>query len=410
LKKAIVIENLKVAMNSVRAQWLRALLTMSIIAIGLSALVGILTAIDALKASINSEFSSMGANTFVLKRYSNRVKRGREEYRFAPLKYSEVEAFAAQYGFPARVSVSINAGFTAVAKKDNLKTNPNLAIIGTDAAYLEVSGYRLRDGRNFRDDDNTLRNNVCLLGHEVSKSLFGEKGGVGERILLEGFPLQVIGVLEEKGSSVGFGGDRAVLVPLSVARQRFEGPVSNYTASVWVQNPAMLDAAIGEATGLFRRIRKLNLKDPDDFELRRSDSLAGMLIENLSFVTIAAGIIGFITLLGAAIALMNIMLVTVTERTREIGLRKALGATAGLIRTQFLLEATLICLMGGAVGIALGIAVGNVVGIFTGGSFLLPWNWVGLGFGLCILTGVFSGFGPANRASKLDPVESLRYE
>lgn len=410
MKRAVVIENIIVALNSIKSQWLRALLTMSIIAIGLSALVGILTAIDALKASINSEFSSMGANTFVLRRFNQRVKRGGEDKKYAPLRFSEVEAFGLQYVFPADVSLGINADFTAVAKFADSKTNPNLAIIGTDPAYLDVSGYSLREGRNFRASDLTLNASVCIIGKEVATKLFERRGGIGSRIYVKGFPLTVVGILNEKGSSMGFGGDRAVLVPLGVARLRFEGPMSNYTASIMVHNPAMMEGAIGEARGLFRRIRGLGIHDPDDFELRRSDNLASMLIENLSFVTIAAGVIGFITLLGAAIALMNIMLVTVTERTREIGLRKALGATARLIRMQFLLEATLICIIGGVFGILLGVGVGNVVGIFTGGSFILPWDWVLLGFALCIVTGILAGFAPANRAARLDPVESLRYE
>jgi putative ABC transport system permease protein len=383
---------------------------MSIIAIGLSALVGILTAIDALKASINSEFSSMGANTFVIKRFSSRVKRGNVEYKYPPLQYSELEAFARHYSFPALVSVSLNAGFMAVAKFAGEKTNPNLAVIGTDARYLEVSGYSLKEGRNFRNDDLTLNNSVCIIGKEVASSLFVSGGGIGSRILVDGFPLKVIGILEEKGSSVGFGGDRAVLVPLPIARLRFEGLMSNYTASVTAHQPALLDAAIGEAKGLFRRIRGLRLDAPDNFEIRRSDNLASMLIENLSFVTIAAMVIGLITLLGAAIALMNIMLVTVTERTREIGVRKAMGASAQLIRLQFLTEAVVISVLGGLVGIVLGVGVGNVVSIFTGGTFIIPWDWIITGLVLCGFTGILSGYAPANRAARLDPVASLRHE
>jgi putative ABC transport system permease protein len=171
-----------------------------------------------------------------------------------------------------------------------------------------------------------------------------------------------------------------------------------------------MDIAVGEATGLFRKIRRVNLKEPEDFDVIKSDSLATMLIDNLQNVTLGATIIGIITLLGAAIGLMNIMLVSVTERTREIGIRKALGATQEAIKNQFLIESVVICVMGGLIGIVLGIIIGNLIGMGLDTGFFVPWFWIVTGVIICIVVGLLSGFLPAKRASKLDPIESLRFE
>jgi putative ABC transport system permease protein len=184
----------------------------------------------------------------------------------------------------------------------------------------------------------------------------------------------------------------------------------SYTISVTSTDPEQMEGAIGEATGIFRNIRGLNAGNDNNFEITKSDAIAQTLVDNLKFVRIGGIVIGAITLIGAAIALMNIMIVSVTERTREIGIRKAIGATPKVIRRQFLIEATVICLMGGITGVILGILIGNILSMVMGGSFIMPWAWTFLGLGLCIAVGLLSGFYPAMKASKLDPVESLRYE
>ena len=221
---------------------------------------------------------------------------------------------------------------------------------------------------------------------------------------------KIIGILEKKGSSMGFGGDKNCLIPIINSRQYFSYPNQSFTISCLADGPEELDSKIGEAISEMRVVRGLKPIEEDNFEIIRSDNLAQILIDNIKYVTIAATLIGIITLFGAAIGLMNIMLVSVTERTKEIGTRKALGATATIIRNQFLIEAVVICQLGGIVGIILGVAVGNITSVFTGGSFIIPWLWILSGIALCMIVGLMSGIFPAAKAAKLDPIEALRYE
>jgi len=208
---------------------------------------------------------------------------------------------------------------------------------------------------------------------------------------------------------MSMGGDRSCMVPISYLRNNLSFNPS-VAISIMANSNYEIDATIGAATSLFRSIRRLNPKKEHNFSITKSDSLAKSLMENLKYVTSAATLIGFITLLGAAIALMNIMLVSVTERTKEIGTRKAIGATSTTIRQQFLMEAIVICQMGGLLGIILGILIGNITSIMMNSAFVIPWVWLGAGVILCLFVGLASGLYPAIKASKLDPIEALRHE
>jgi putative ABC transport system permease protein len=269
----------------------------------------------------------------------------------------------------------------------------------------------LQDGRNFTPPEILSGNNLVILGSEIAFSLFPKKMNPIDKIIsIGGAKYKVIGILKSKGSSMGFGGDKICIIPILNARQYFGKPDMSFTINVISKYPWLMDIAVGEATGLFRKIRKINVKEEEDFDVVKSDSLATMLIDNLQNVTLGATIIGIITLLGAAIGLMNIMLVSVTERTREIGIRKALGATQEAIKNQFLIESVVICIMGGIIGIVLGIIIGNLIGLSLNTGFFVPWFWIIIGVVICIVVGLLSGFLPAKRASKLDPIESLRFE
>jgi putative ABC transport system permease protein len=407
-------ENTRIAMAAIKSNRLRAIITMLIIAIGITALVGILSAIDAIKSSLNSNFTEMGANTFTIRNKETSMRVGRHGKRpkaYRAITFKDAMRFREEFDFPSKASISTMASWNARLKFASKKTNPNIQVFGTDENYLETSGYELDKGRNFTPPEILSGNNLVILGSEIAHTLF-PKGvdPVDKMISIGGGKYKVIGILKSKGSSMGFGGDKICLVPIMNARQYFGRPDMSFTINVLSKYPWLMDIAIGEATGLLRKIRKIPAKEDDDFEITKSDGLATMLIDKLSTITLGATIIGIITLLGAAIGLMNIMLVSVTERTREIGIRKALGATQEAIKNQFLIESVVICVMGGLIGIVLGIIIGNLIGMGLDTGFFVPWFWIFAGVMICIFVGLVSGYLPAKRASRLDPIESLRFE
>lgn len=408
-----MLENIKIALKSVKSNLLRTVLTIFIIAIGIAALVGILTAIDLIKHSINENFTSMGANTFNIRNKGMKLrtgKRGTKPKSFPSIKYNDAVKFKEQFNSTANTSISTFASSVATIKYESNKTDPNINITGTDENYLLTSGYKIAEGRNFSFDEINYGRNVIIIGEEVKNIVFGQNNAIGKVIVLASNKYKVIGVLEKKGSSMGFGGDKNCLIPIINSRQYFSFPNQSFTISCLADGPEVLDSKIGEAISEMRAVRGLKPIEEDNFEVIRSDNLAQMLIDNIKYVTIAATLIGIITLFGAAIGLMNIMLVSVTERTKEIGTRKALGATAAIIRNQFLIEAVVICQLGGIIGILLGVAVGNITSVFTGSSFIIPWLWILSGIALCLFVGLISGIFPAAKAAKLDPIEALRYE
>jgi len=407
-------ENIFMAIQSIRGNWVRSVLTILIIAVGITALVGILTAIDSIKNSITAEFTRLGANTFTIQSRGMRVQVGGNRYRsrnYSYISYFEAREFKDQFDFPADVSISVYATGTATVRYESQKSNPNVRVLGVDGNYLQTGGYDISMGRNFASQEIYSGTNVALLGNGLARKLFpGIENPTGRIISIGTARYRVVGVMAEKGSGFGESGDRLVLLPYSNVRQVFSRPQMNFQIQVMPKSPQLLDIAVGEAEGLFRVIRGLNVKDESDFNIVKSDNLVNILLENIKYITLAATIIGFITLLGAAVGLMNIMLVTVSERTREIGIRKAMGANSRTIRQQFLIESIVIGQLGGLVGIILGILAGNGVSVLIGSSFIVPWLWIFSGVALCLLVSLASGLLPAMQAAKLDPIEALRYE
>jgi len=406
-------ENIKVAIDSIKSNKLRAVITMLIISIGITALVGIFSAIDAIKGGINSNFTSMGANTFTIRNGDIGVRvgrQGRKAKRFEAITHKEATRFKEEFDLPCLTSVSTMASMAARLKFENLKTNPNIQVFGSDENYLQTAGYELEKGRNFTASEANSGKNMVIIGKDIDALLFPKSTGLDKIISIGAMKYKVIGVLKSKGSSSGFGGDKVCIIPLTNARQYFGSKKLSFTINVLVNNAAQLDMMLSEAKGVFRKIRQVSATENDDFEIVKSDNLAALLIDNLSKVTMGATIIGVITLLGAAIGLMNILLVTVTERTREIGVRKALGATQQTIKNQFLIESIVICVLGGSLGILFGIIIGNVISMALDTGFFVPWFWMISGYVICVVVGLVSGYIPAKRASQLDPIESLRFE
>jgi putative ABC transport system permease protein len=414
------------AFRMVRSNALRTGITVAIIAFGIMALVGIITAITAMNQKLMESFSTMGANGFSI-RYKERnirfgsddsdvkvSKKGAKKVKTSSLGKrihdDEAVAFTKNFKFPATVSVSIMASRNAVATAGAKKTNPNVSVFGADENYLALNGFDLSDGRNFSRQEVLSGGNYCIIGTDIVNKLFRKnKNVVNSVIRINSIPYRVIGLLSSKGSSLGFSKDNIIITTYNNVKRNFTTSAS-YTIGIMANDLHQVEEAMGEAEGIFRSIRKLNTIEESNFVLDRSNSIAEKAIKSLGFLTISATVIGLITLIGAAIGLMNIMLVSVTERTKEVGLIKAIGGKGKLIRMQFLLEAIIISVMGALFGIVLGILVGNLFSMVLNTGFVVPWAWIFYGIIICTIVGLLAGLYPAFKAGKLNPIEALRYE
>ena len=405
--------NVQIAFNSIKTQLLRTILTVVIIGIGIWSLVGILSAVKAMENSISGSFASMGSNTFNIQRYDFNIQRGgRERKKVNPIiSYQNIREFLAIYEYPTtQTSLSFVGTRAAEVKFESEKTDPEVQIFGINEFYLENTGTEIENGRNFTIFDIQNNNKVCIIGSDFLKSLFLNDNPIGKTISIRGVKFKVIGVLESKGSTFGNNQDLRILIPIQVARGIFTEPNINYTISIMVKEKELLNAAQDEAIVTFRNIRRLNPIEKDNFGIERSDDLINRIASITGYLEVAAWIISIITILGSSIALMNIMLVSVTERTREIGVRKALGAKNATISTQFFIETIVIGQIGSVLGIILGILTGLAFSSFFESEFSLPWIpmiWATI---ITFVVAIIAGFYPAMKASKLDPIESLRYE
>lgn len=408
-------ENIKEGIKSIKANKLRTFLTAAIISIGITSLVGILTAIDGIQSSINSSFSSLGANTFDIedKRRSRGSSDGKKEKTYPKVTYHELLTFKEKYEGPGVVSIYTVITGQAEVKYGSKVTNPNQIVRGGDENYLTVDGYDVDKGRPFSANESLNGSYVALVGSDVIDELFGEnESPVGKKISLMGSKFRIVGTIAEQGGASGNSNiDRTIIIPMQTARIIAPERNFGYEIAVSVPDPTQMDNAMGIARGLMRAIRQDRPGEEDSFELSASKSLAERMGEITGYLRAGGFTIGFVTLIGASIGLMNIMLVSVTERTREIGVRKALGATPLKIRQQFLIEAIVICQMGGIGGIAFGMLIGNLTSIFIFKSgFVVPWLWMFVAVTIGIIVGLISGYIPAYKASKLDPIDSLRFE
>ena len=407
-------ENIRIATGSIRTQLLRTILTVLIIAIGITALVGILTVVSALENTISTKFASMGANTFNINQYENTIRRHGDQLReiINPIiSYPEAVAFKNKYKYPlAETSISFIATSTAEIKYETSKTDPENSIVGVDEYFIANSGLETSVGRNFTSFD--IQNNTynCIVGSDFEKGLLKDVNPLDKVISIRGAKFKVIGVLKEKGSTFGNNQDLRVLIPIQVARSLFTSPKINYTMSVMVAQKEMLSQAIDNANGTMRRVRKLSPVKDNNFAIVRSDDLINKILGITQYLGIASWIIGIITVLGSSIALMNIMIVSVTERTREIGVRKALGAKKSTIAFQFFIETLLIGQLGGIIGISIGISIGYAIATAMSFNFVIPWSAIMAAFATSFAVAIFSGLYPAIKAALLDPIEALRYE
>ncbi|MDI3318168.1 ABC transporter permease [Pinibacter soli] len=420
-------DTFSLSFRTIRSNFLRTSITVAIIALGIAALIGINTAIQAIAQKFQESFSSMGANGFTIRYRQVNVQFGRPSVKMQSrksrkLKTSnanktinilEAEAFKEMYKYPSEVSISIGGGGNNIVNYGSLKTNPTVRINGGDENYVDMNGYDLAAGRNINTLDVTSARNVCIIGKDILDKLF--KGNndlaVDKVISINGISYRVIGTLQSKGSTFGMSLDNLIITSYKNVRRFFNtGTNASFSIGVKVNDVSSMDVAIGEADGTFRAIRKVSVQDDDNFLIDKSDSFVEMLMKQLGWLTGAAVVIGFITLIGAAIGLMNIMLVAVTERTKEVGLIKAIGGKQRNVRQQFLFESIIISLLGAFFGIIIGVLLGNIVSVLMGTGFVIPWVWVALGVLICSVVGLLAGLYPAFKASRLNPIEALRYE
>ena len=426
-----MIDNLVLAWRTVRANRLRTGITVAIIAFGIMALVGIITAIEAMNNSLRDSFSTMGANAFSIRYKERRIFGGgggggadvtksntksnrkvKKSNTGKIITYKQATLFKQMYDYPADVSIGLNGARNQVVNFENKKTNPTVSLNGGDENYLQLNGYEIAYGRNFNRNDVLSSTDICIIGKDVAFKLFGAKydRALDKVIRVGNNKYRVIGITKEKGSSAFLQADNVVFATYTNVRQRYSNPNQSYSVAIMVKDINQMETAIGEAESKFRPIRGLEITEDNNFYVDKSDSIAETFIGLLGTISAAAGAIGFITLIGAAIGLMNIMLVAVSERTKEVGLIKALGGKKNSIRSQFLFESTLISLMGAVIGIFLGVIIGNLVGSLLDTEFFIPWNIITIGIVICSGVGLAAGLYPAMKAAKLDPIVALRYE
>ncbi|RXK55767.1 FtsX-like permease family protein [Oleiharenicola lentus] len=404
-------EILKLALDSLKANKLRSSLTMLGIAVGVFSVIGVMTVISGLKGSIESGLNVLGANSFQFMKYPA-LNFSDPRQRFAnrrDIDYHQAQRFKELMGDQAQISLMLRRGGRVATYMDR-RTNPNVMLGGGDENFISSRNYEIAAGRNLGADDVEYGRAVVLLGDELSNKLFPNENPLGRMVRIDGQNYTVVGLLSKKGSSFGQSQDNFAVTPISQFLEAYGRTGRSIAVNIQAKNQAELKAIEEVAVGTMRLVRGLDPEDPNDFEVFSNDSLIEAFNSIANTVAVGAFVISAIALLASGVGVMNIMLVSVTERTKEIGIRKSIGAKKRSILSQFLIEAVVLSMVGGLGGIAVGVIGGNIVAGMLNATAVFPWGWAFGGMTVCSGIGIVFGFYPAWKAASLDPIEALRYE
>lgn len=401
----------QIAVQSIINNKLRTSLTILGVVVGIFSIIVIMTIITMLQSSIEDGLSMLSKNTFQIQKHEpmggpghNRSDRNKkditidEAYRLKELLTNAQYVGAEQWQFGK------------VVKFGNLETNPNISVAGATVDAMRTNDWNVEYGRDLRDNDIQYSANVCLLGPEVAEKIFPNINPVGQLVRVDNKPLRVIGVLEKQPAMFGQSRDNYIVMPITTWQSIYGKYRRSVNITVTALDKESYNDVIESATGHFRKIRKVPVGEPDDFYIFSNESMITQVNDITGPIKIGALAVSFVALLAAGVGIMNIMLVSVTERTKEIGIRKAIGARKSSILIQFLIEAVILCIVGGFAGIALGIGIGNFAGSFLNAPMAIPYDWVFIGITMCVIVGLIFGTYPAYKAANLDPIEALRYE
>ena len=410
--KNTIKESFRMAIEAIRQNKLRSILTLLGISIGVFSVIGVMTAIRTLESSVNSQLDIFGTNTFMVQK-SPAIQihggHGNKYWKRKNIDFYQYEELKRRAKLPLRVSVADGTQERNIRYKDNV-LKKTAEVVGVDEWGLRTYKTYLADGRNFTEDDIRFSRNITILGPDVVDILFPFEDPIGKVIQIKGLDYTVIGVTERKGQAFGQSQDYFALIPISLYIQRYSSRWTSLGINVEAESPEIFEKTIDEVIGLMRVIRKVPPEKENDFEIISNEELLETFAGFTGGIKLFAGAVSVIALLVAGIGIMNIMLVSVTERIKEIGIRKAIGATKGDILTQFLTEAVFLSQFGGIVGVILGILGGNLVAVLLKVPAVIPMDWAFYGLVVCSVIGIGFGIYPAWRAANLDPIESLRYE
>ena len=399
--------------QSIKGNRLRTLLTILGVVVGIFSIIVIMTVITMLQNSIENGVSQLGQNTFQIQKFPAMMNGGHDAWlKYRNRKDLTLDEYNRLKGMltQAKYIGAEQWEMGQVVKYRGNETNPNIAVAGISADAMKTNNWTAANGRDIRDIDVKYTNDVCDVGQDVVEKLFPNIDPVGQVIRVNNYPLKIIGVLDKQPQLFGESRDSYLVMPITTFQAIFGKLNRSINITVMSNSKADYNSTIEAAIGYLRTIRKVEPGKDNDFDIFSNESIMSQINNITSGVRIGAMVISIIALIAAGVGIMNIMLVSVTERTREIGVRKAIGARRLSILYQFLIEAIILCVTGGFIGIVLGVGIGNLAGSFLNAQMAIPYNWVLIGFTLCILVGVVFGTYPAYKASNLDPIEALRYE